>query len=300
MSFKYIFGPVSSRRFGQSLGIDLSPNTKQCNFNCLYCELSKKRAISEMSEIAPVDEILNEIKKGLKEFNGVEVLTITANGEPTLYPYFSKLINSIKKLNISPKLLILSNASKIAENFDDLLKFDIVKFSLDAACEEIFKKIDNPKKVQISKIIENIIKFRQKFTGILVIEILVVSDINDSEDEFKNLAKALRDIKADRVDIGTIDRPPAFDCKAVSLERLNELAEILKKENIKNVEIIAKPAYSGIKLHIDKDEILATIKRRPQSETDISQMFDEFSLQNLRELLDERKILLKNGFFILN
>lgn len=50
-----------------------------------------------MSEIAPVDEILNEIKKGLKEF-GVEVLTITANGEPTLYPYFSELINSIKKI----------------------------------------------------------------------------------------------------------------------------------------------------------------------------------------------------------
>ena len=53
-----------------------------------------------MSKIAPVDEILNEIKKGLKEFNDVEVLTITANGEPTLYPYFSELINSIKKLNI--------------------------------------------------------------------------------------------------------------------------------------------------------------------------------------------------------
>ena len=34
-----IFGPVASRRFGRSLGIDLSPQSKQCNFNCVYCEL---------------------------------------------------------------------------------------------------------------------------------------------------------------------------------------------------------------------------------------------------------------------
>jgi len=36
---KYIFGPVASRRFGMSLGIDLSPDKKRCNFDCIYCEL---------------------------------------------------------------------------------------------------------------------------------------------------------------------------------------------------------------------------------------------------------------------
>ncbi|MEA2100218.1 MAG: hypothetical protein U9P72_08810, partial [Campylobacterota bacterium] len=35
-----IFGPINSRRFGMSLGIDLSPALKQCNFDCLYCELA--------------------------------------------------------------------------------------------------------------------------------------------------------------------------------------------------------------------------------------------------------------------
>ena len=39
MKNNIIFGPIPSRRFGKSLGIDLSPGRKQCNFDCLYCEL---------------------------------------------------------------------------------------------------------------------------------------------------------------------------------------------------------------------------------------------------------------------
>ena len=39
-----IFGPVQSRRFGESLGVDLSPQIKQCNYDCLYCELKGKKA----------------------------------------------------------------------------------------------------------------------------------------------------------------------------------------------------------------------------------------------------------------
>jgi len=39
--YKYIFGPVLSRRFGLSLGIDLSPDEKGCNFDCLYDDVPK-------------------------------------------------------------------------------------------------------------------------------------------------------------------------------------------------------------------------------------------------------------------
>ena len=46
MTNKYIFGPINSRRFGVSLGIDLSGDIKQCNFDCLYCELEAKKAIN--------------------------------------------------------------------------------------------------------------------------------------------------------------------------------------------------------------------------------------------------------------
>ena len=35
----YVFGPILSRRLGNSLGINVLPNEKKvCNFNCVYCE----------------------------------------------------------------------------------------------------------------------------------------------------------------------------------------------------------------------------------------------------------------------
>ena len=34
-----VFGPIRSRRLGNSLGINLLPvNGKICNFDCIYCE----------------------------------------------------------------------------------------------------------------------------------------------------------------------------------------------------------------------------------------------------------------------
>ena len=119
---KYIFGPISSRRFGQSLGIDLSPNSKQCNFNCVYCELKAKKPISQMSEICEIEPILIELETALKKFKNIDVITITANGEPSLHPKFSELVSKIKALNLTQKLLVLSNSSKISKNYEEFLK----------------------------------------------------------------------------------------------------------------------------------------------------------------------------------
>jgi len=38
--YRYLFGPVPSRRFGRSLGVDLTP-FKTCDFDCIFCQLGK-------------------------------------------------------------------------------------------------------------------------------------------------------------------------------------------------------------------------------------------------------------------
>ncbi|MFN2235609.1 MAG: radical SAM protein, partial [Anaerolineales bacterium] len=42
---KTIFGPIPSRRLGQSLGIDPIP-LKTCNWNCVYCQLGRSRPMT--------------------------------------------------------------------------------------------------------------------------------------------------------------------------------------------------------------------------------------------------------------
>jgi len=126
-----IFGPIHSRRFGKSLGVDLSPGKKQCNFDCLYCELDPAKTMGYQDEILEVKTIVYAIRKALEEHEDIDFLTITANGEPTLYPHLSELMDEINKIKGNTKTLILSNAATIDDPKvqDALLKFDEEMFS---------------------------------------------------------------------------------------------------------------------------------------------------------------------------
>jgi wyosine [tRNA(Phe)-imidazoG37] synthetase (radical SAM superfamily) len=146
LTMSTIFGPVQSRRFGVSLGIDLSASTKQCNFDCLYCELAPKRAMVHQVSVTPVETIIADLKEALEHHPSIDVITITANGEPTMYPYLDELITQINQIKGNIQTLILSNSACLHAPavFETLLKLDQVKLSLDAATPETFQKIDRP------------------------------------------------------------------------------------------------------------------------------------------------------------
>jgi wyosine [tRNA(Phe)-imidazoG37] synthetase (radical SAM superfamily) len=241
---KFVFGPLQSRRFGLSLGIDLSPEKKTCNFDCVYCELEPAKTLTNIENPSNVNDIIIQVKEALVKYPKIDVITITANGEPTLYPMLGELIDHLNQIKKEKKLLILSNASTIVSQDiqNSLCKLDIVKLSLDCVSEKCFKKIDRPdKSIDFNKMIESIISFRKIFKNELVIEILVVEGINDKEEEFKLLNQALQKINPDRVDIGTIDRPPAYAVKPVSEEKISKLATLI--ENIP-VSIVRKKKSS--------------------------------------------------------
>jgi len=286
-----IFGPIPSRRFGISLGVDLSPDTKQCNFDCLYCELKPAKTIDKMNTFPSVDEVLEAIEDSFKKHPKIDVITITANGEPTLYPKLDTLINEINKIKKDTKTLILSNGSTIykKEIFDALLKFDTVKLSLDCVSQKCFKKLDRiHENIDIEKIVESMVEFRKKTKNNFVLEILFVKDLNDKDSEIELLYEAVKKINPHRVDIGTIDRPPAYEVKPVSFETLESIAKRFK--NI-NVNIAYKKRPKQINTYT-KDEILSTLERRPLTLEDVDNMFDENSKKELNELLLLSKISL--------
>ena len=289
-----IFGPIPSRRFGISLGVDLSPSKKQCNFDCLYCELEGAKTVDKMDTNPSIVEIINAIKESFDKHPKIDVITLTANGEPTLYPNLNELIDEINKIKGDTKTLILSNGSTIykKEIYDALLKIDTVKLSLDCVSEKCFKKLDRVNKnVEIEKIIPSMVNFSIETKNDFVLEILFVKDLNDKEDEIVLLYDALKKINPKRVDIGTIDRPPAYDVKPVSYEFLESVAD--RFENI-NTNIIYKNRPKSIQYY-DKDEIKSMLKRRPLTKEDIQNMFDEESKLILNDLLENKFISLVNS-----
>ena len=289
-----IFGPIPSRRFGISLGVDLSPSKKQCNFDCLYCELEGAKTVDKMDTNPSIVEIINAIKESFDKHPKIDVITLTANGEPTLYPNLNELIDEINKIKGDTKTLILSNGSTIykKEIYDALLKIDTVKLSLDCVSEKCFKKLERVNKnVEIEKIIPSMVNFSIETKNDFVLEILFVKDLNDKEDEIVLLYDAVKKINPKRVDIGTIDRPPAYDVKPVSYEFLESVAD--RFENI-NTNIIYKNRPKSIQYY-DKDEIKSMLKRRPLTKEDIQNMFDEESKLILNDLLENKFISLVNS-----
>lgn len=297
MKQNIVFGPIYSRRFGKSLGIDLSPKTKQCNFDCLYCELEGKKAIEEMEEVISVDSIITALQE--KTLNNIDVLTITANGEPTLYPFLYDLIVKIKDI-IPPhiKTLILSNGSKFGEKEVQkaLLLFDKVKFSFDAGNQKVFSRIDRAHKtIDINKIAQGIKEFSKIYQGELFAEILFIKDINDKQEHLNDLVAFFKDIKLSRIDLSTIDRPPAYQSSPIDMNTLENIAIFLQSKlpHIP-VDVPKRKQQEKDTKSLNPEEVLELIKRRPLEVTETKAMFDQDTLLILQQLLRDKKIFIQN------
>jgi len=288
-----IFGPVHSRRFGKSLGVDLSPGKKQCNFDCLYCELDPAKTMDTYDDVVSVKEIADAIKAALIEHQDIDFITLTANGEPTLYPHLSTLIDEINTFKGTTKTLILSNAANIDDIKvqDALLKLDEVKLSLDCATQKCLQKLDRSHSgINVENIKAGMLDFKSKYDGPLVIEILIVKTLNDSKEEISKLNKYLLKLQPTRIDIGTIDRPPAFDVKPVSYEELLHISHLFDA---------SLPIYiaSRKKADIDpssysEEQILETLSKRPLTLEDIEALCDKESQKRVENLLNTSKIKL--------
>lgn len=290
----FVFGPVHSRRFGISLGVDLSPAVKQCNFDCVYCELCAAKPVGEMREVASASDVVADIERALQSDVACDVLTFTANGEPTLYPHLAELVASVRavlaRFSAPPKLLILSNGSRFgtASVREALQGFDIVKFSLDAASERVFKRVDRAARgITIGNIIEGIATFAREFSGELIAEVLLVKGYNDSPDDVAQIADALRNIAPARVDVGTIDRPSAYKVSALSAGEIEALLPLFwgLRVFVPRREALCCPQS------YDSAQILATLRRRPLSADDIAALFDKPSQQRLQTLVQNGEVI---------
>ena len=293
-----IFGPIFSRRFGKSLGVDLSPKKKQCNFDCLYCELEGQKPQNRMQEILSVDEILEKLLLHLRA--DIDVLTITANGEPTLYPYLYELISKIKLfLPKTIKTLILSNGSRFGdlEIQKALLLFDIVKFSLDSAEEKSFLRVDRPHiSYSLEKIKKGILDFSSKFKGQLVGEILFVKGVNDTKANIQALIEYFALFPhLSRIDLNTIDRPPAYHREPISEEKLLEIKAMFDCKLSIPTTIPTRQTSPMILQCLSENEILELLKHRPVEMEESKKMFDQTTLDCIQKLCQEKRVVIQKN-----
>lgn len=272
-TYKYVFGPVPSRRLGRSLGVDIIPS-KLCTYDCIYCEVGKtdKRGLAR-KEYFPREEIVEEVRRAVAEYTDIDHITITGSGEPTLHSGIGDIISSIKQFTAVP-LAVLTNGSLffLPEVRKSLLEADIVSPSLDAVSEDIFQCIDKPHpKIRIADVIEGLREFRREFHGKLWIEILFVRGVNDSDDELQKLKDVVESIQPDLIHLNTVVRPPADSAaQPVTEEKLRAIQQFFGEKAV----IVS--SFAGSSHHREElpslDTILSMLERRPMTLDDLSKV----------------------------
>ena len=271
---KYLFGPVASRRLGLSLGVEIVP-FKTCTYDCPYCEcgstgvttLTRKRWIDS-------SEVLCELEGFLAEDIPADYITITGSGEPTLNSEIGDLIHAIKERTSIP-VAVLTNGSLLSmpEVRKELRESDMVVPSLDAASERVFRRINRPhKSLVLDTIIEGLIQFRKEYRNSIWLEVLFCRDINDSPDEIRRIIEVTRRINPERVQIGSLVRPPAVaGTQPVTYAFLEQVLAQMGE----TAEIMAPPpaCRERVSRGVSGAEIINLLQRRPTTAEEMSRAF---------------------------
>lgn len=271
--YRYLFGPLISRRFGRSLGIDLCP-MKTCSYDCIFCQLGRtNKTTVKREEFFPLEEICNEIALWLEANGQAEYITLAGSGEPTLYSRFGELIDFIHSKTDIP-VLLLSNGSLFwqKEVREAAAKADVVKLSMSTWNQDLLEKINRPaKEITFERMIGGEIKFRTEFNGQLILEVFLLEGINATYQDVQKIAKLTEQIKPDTIHFNTVTRPAAENfAHSVAKSKMEEFSAMFTP----HAEI--PPEVSGTPLlnkDIDEEKILDLIRRRPVT---LKQLADTF------------------------
>ncbi|MEG2865073.1 MAG: radical SAM protein [Mucinivorans sp.] len=242
-----IFGPVHSRRLGLSLGVNLlSPTSKHCNFDCIYCECGWNASHPHGSFNA-AEVVFQKLEEKLiqmaVESRLPDYITFAGNGEPTMHPQFKTVIDQVieirNRIAPSAKIAVLSNATMIHLDAvrEALLKVDRNILKLDSAIENTARTIN---RANHSRTTAQIIDLMQRFEGRLVVQTMLIrGDFqgvhydNTTQVEIQALMEAYQAIAPSEIMLYSIDRDtPATGIIKIEHDEMENIAKIMRQEGL--------------------------------------------------------------------
>ena len=280
--YKHVFGPVPSRRLGVSLGVDLVVS-KSCNLNCIFCECGATKKIQlERQRFKDMNEILNEIQSVLKNIKP-DYITFSGSGEPTLSLDLGNISKAIKEdLKYKGKICLITNSLLLANEqvIKELEYIDLIVPTLNTLKQDIFEKIVRPDyRTSVDQIKKGFINLNNSYyKGKIWIEIFILENINDSEENFIEIADFLNseNIRYDKIQLNTIDRVGAErDLKAISFDKIFKAKKILEENRLHNIEIIKSlnELDEGKKILINQELLDNMKQKRLYQEEEINKIF---------------------------
>jgi wyosine [tRNA(Phe)-imidazoG37] synthetase (radical SAM superfamily) len=178
----YVYAVVSRRSHGVSVGINVNPG-KECNFDCLYCQVDRRvdplvRRVDLDRLAAELDAVLGAAADGSlyaippfdalpEEQRAVRDIAFSGDGEPTTYPGIGQAVELVASARVrfgldDTKIVLITDAAYLAKpNVRAALEVldannGEIWAKLDAGTEEHFKLVDRPN-VSLAHVLENIL-----------------------------------------------------------------------------------------------------------------------------------------------
>ncbi len=254
-----IYGPVSSRRLGRSLGINvLGSGRKVCTFDCVYCQLRQPRAYEVdyaadeacrrrcdrcrfVQPTLPVDggphllpsvrAVLAAVATAVRAATPLDSLTLSGNGEPTIHPEFAELVEGLGTLRDAQcpgtAITVLSNSSTLWRPSirRALARVDVRVMKLDVGDATAFRLTNRPcPGVEVADVVDGL-----RALGDVVVQTMFVAGPcgNAGPEQIDAWLAALSSVRPRRLQIYSLDRVPAeATTQAVPRERLEEIARL--------------------------------------------------------------------------
>jgi Fe-S oxidoreductases len=237
-----VFGPIHSRRLGSSLGINLLPTRgKFCNFDCIYCECGWNRDGRDDQVLPTAAQVRSALEDKLAAclLDGTQIdsITFSGDGEPTLNPEFSRIIDDTLRLRDAycpaARVSVLSNATRVhvPEVAAALKRVDNPILKIDAPTDELIARIDRPAPgYRLERVLEALRGFHGDF--VLQTMFLRSPDFDSSSPEvLDGWMDIVRDLRPRQIMAYTIDRPtPAAGLEKISAAEMRTLVQPLLDE----------------------------------------------------------------------
>ena len=254
---RFVYTVVSARARGLSVGVNLSPD-KNCNFNCIYCEVHRNGDPREQLE---VDQMAEELKATLSlvragrlrerpwyrslpdELLQLRHVALSGDGEPTLSPHFAEALQAIvhvRALGGYPfKLVLITNGTgldlpHVLNGLKHFTRSDEIWVKLDGGTQAYLNEI-NRCDIPLEKVLSNILMVGRRRPVVIQSLFPAVQGEEPPLQEIEQYAQRLLEIKNGGAEVSLVQiysatRPSATSqCSHLPLKVLSRIAQLVRQ-----------------------------------------------------------------------
>jgi wyosine [tRNA(Phe)-imidazoG37] synthetase (radical SAM superfamily) len=264
---RFVYVTVSARARGLSVGVNMNPG-KECNFDCVYCEVDRHAPFQNQS--LDVKAMSDELRRTLAFVRSDQIryhqpyhalpaellelrhVALSGDGEPTLCPNFAEVVQSVVHIRARGdfqffKIVLITNATgldlaPVESSLKLLTATDEVWAKLDAGTQVFMERINHPQ-VSLKKVMANILRLGRQRPVVIQSMFSLLDGEEPPAEEIEQYIERLRELKTAGAMIPLVQvyspaRPTAgTGCGHLPLKSLSHIAKLIRAKTELSAEV---------------------------------------------------------------